>query len=62
MAMDFSTLSRTIFLKAASRWKGCGVTPDVEAPITREALLAGKDPALDAAVEWIETTSQPRNS
>jgi len=33
--------------------EGLGVTPDVETPITREALLAGKDPALDAAVAWI---------
>ena len=31
-----------------------GVTPDVEAPLTREALLAGKDPALDAAIAWIK--------
>jgi carboxyl-terminal processing protease len=34
--------------------EGRGVTPDVEAPVTREALLAGKDPALDAAVAWIQ--------
>jgi carboxyl-terminal processing protease len=34
--------------------EGLGVTPDVETPITREALLAGKDPALDAAAAWIE--------
>jgi carboxyl-terminal processing protease len=34
--------------------EGLGVTPDVEAPITREALLAGKDPALDAAIAWIK--------
>jgi carboxyl-terminal processing protease len=34
--------------------EGLGVTPDVEAPVTRAALLAGKDPALDAAVAWIE--------
>jgi len=33
--------------------EGLGVTPDVEAPVTREALLSGKDPALDAAVQWI---------
>lgn len=33
--------------------EGLGVTPDVEAPLTREALLAGKDPALDAAIQWI---------
>ncbi len=30
-----------------------GVTPDVETPLTREALLSGGDPALDAAMEWI---------
>ncbi len=35
--------------------EGLGVTPDVETPLTRQALLAGKDPALDAAVEWIES-------
>jgi carboxyl-terminal processing protease len=34
--------------------EGLGVTPDVETPITREALLARKDPALDAAVAWIK--------
>jgi carboxyl-terminal processing protease len=34
--------------------EGLGVTPDVETPLTRQALLAGKDPALDAAVAWIE--------
>jgi carboxyl-terminal processing protease len=34
--------------------EGLGVTPDVETPLTREALLAGKDPALDAAVSWIK--------
>ena len=34
--------------------EGLGVTPDVETPLTREALLAGKDPALDAAIAWIE--------
>jgi carboxyl-terminal processing protease len=33
--------------------EGLGVTPDVETPITRQALLEGKDPALDAAVAWI---------
>ena len=33
--------------------EGLGVTPDVDAPLTRQALLDGKDPALDAALEWI---------
>jgi carboxyl-terminal processing protease len=35
--------------------EGLGVTPDVETPLTRQALLEGKDPALDAAVAWIES-------
>jgi carboxyl-terminal processing protease len=34
--------------------EGLGVTPDVVAPVTRKALLEGKDPALDAAVAWIK--------
>jgi carboxyl-terminal processing protease len=34
--------------------EGLGVTPDVETPLTRQALLEGKDPPLDAAVDWIE--------
>jgi carboxyl-terminal processing protease len=38
--------------------EGLGVTPDVETPVTRQALLAGKDPALDAAVSWIEDQKQ----
>jgi carboxyl-terminal processing protease len=38
--------------------EGLGVTPDVEAPVTREALLSGKDPALDAAIQWI-TNNKP---
>lgn len=33
--------------------EGLGVTPDVETTLTREALLAGKDTALDAAIAWI---------
>ncbi|MGP0074870.1 MAG: S41 family peptidase [Bryobacteraceae bacterium] len=35
--------------------EGLGVTPDVEAPVTRAALLAGKDPPLDAAVAWVRS-------
>lgn len=35
--------------------EGNGVIPDVEAPLTREALLEHRDPALDAAVQWIRT-------
>jgi carboxyl-terminal processing protease len=37
------------------RLEGQGVIPDVEVVPTREALLAGVDPALDAAVEWIRS-------
>ena len=34
--------------------EGNGVTPDEQTPLTRQALLAGQDPTLDAAVTWIE--------
>ncbi len=34
--------------------EGIGVIPDAAVGPTRETLLAGKDRALDAAVEWIE--------
>lgn len=33
--------------------EGNGVEPDVEAPLTRKALLEGRDPALEAALDWI---------
>lgn len=33
--------------------EGEGVHPDVEVHPTREALLAGRDPALEAAIDWI---------
>lgn len=35
--------------------EGVGVAPDVEVKLTRAALLAGRDPALDAALEWIHS-------
>src|SRR5579871_2610266 len=38
--------------------EGLGVTPDENAPLTREALLAGKDPALDLALQWIERQTE----
>lgn len=37
--------------------EGTGVTPDEVTPLTRAALLAGHDPALDAAVRWIHQDS-----
>ena len=36
------------------RLEGPGVVPDVAAPLTRAALLAGRDPALEAALKWID--------
>jgi len=33
--------------------EGVGVIPDMEVELTREALLAGRDPVLDAAMKWI---------
>ncbi len=35
--------------------EGIGVTPDEPAPLTREALLEGRDPALEAALRWIDS-------
>jgi carboxyl-terminal processing protease len=35
--------------------EGVGVAPDVEVKLTRAALLAGRDPALDVAIEWIHS-------
>jgi|SRR5581483_1700279 len=42
--------------------EGLGVTPDVEVKLTRAALLAGHDPVLDAAVDWIKTESLRRKT
>ncbi|HEY5132181.1 MAG TPA: S41 family peptidase [Candidatus Krumholzibacteriaceae bacterium] len=33
--------------------EGKGVIPDAAAPLTRAALLEGRDPAVEAAVDWI---------
>ena len=37
------------------RLEGVGVTPDVETPLTRAVLIAGRDPAVEAAVRWIRS-------
>jgi carboxyl-terminal processing protease len=37
------------------RLEGAGVVPDVETPVTRALLLAGRDPAVEAAVGWIRS-------
>jgi len=40
------------------RIEGRGVIPDEPAPLTRQALLDGRDPALEAALAWIDTASR----
>jgi len=35
--------------------EGIGVTPDVEVRLTRQTLLAGHDPVIDAALAWIDS-------
>ena len=37
--------------------EGHGVTPDVEVKLTRGALAAGRDPVIDAALDWISADS-----
>jgi carboxyl-terminal processing protease len=39
--------------------EGIGVQPDVEVKLSREALLAGHDGVLDAALEWIGKQRSP---
>jgi C-terminal processing protease CtpA/Prc len=39
--------------------EGKGVKPDVEVVLSRRALLEGRDPVLDAAVQWIRTRKKP---
>lgn len=38
---------------SGARLEGRGVTPDQRVELTREALLAGRDPVVEAAVMWI---------
>lgn len=43
------------FVTAAGvRLEGRGVVPDVEVPIARKPLTEGRDPALEAALRWID--------
>ncbi len=39
------------------RLEGRGVQPDVPVPLSRAALLAGRDAPLDAAVQWLMTAA-----
>ncbi len=41
------------------RFEGTGVVPDVDVGYTRNALLAGRDRALEAASEWIRESGHP---
>ncbi|MEO8026720.1 MAG: S41 family peptidase [Bryobacteraceae bacterium] len=39
--------------------EGIGVIPDDEVKLTKEALLAGHDPVLEAALHWIDRSKKP---
>jgi carboxyl-terminal processing protease len=41
------------------RLEGRGVVPDEVTPPTRAALLAGRDPALDRALQWLSDSREP---
>jgi carboxyl-terminal processing protease len=41
------------FTPRGERLEGRGVVPDEVVPLTRDALLAGRDPQMDAALRWI---------
>jgi C-terminal processing protease CtpA/Prc len=38
--------------------EGVGVVPDERVPLSRDDLLAGRDPPLMAALRWIEEQGQ----
>ncbi len=40
--------------------EGAGVVPDVATPLSRKALASGRDPAMEAAVQWIASTAKQR--
>jgi carboxyl-terminal processing protease len=42
--------------------EGNGVIPDVEVPLDRKALSDGRDPVLEAALNWLSTQSKPHAS
>jgi carboxyl-terminal processing protease len=42
--------------------EGRGVAPDIEVKLTRRALLEGRDPQLDAAIEQIKKQSKERKA
>lgn len=52
---DFRTPKGTLI-------EGRGVAPDIEVKLTRRALLEGRDPQLDAAIEQINKQSKQRKA
>jgi carboxyl-terminal processing protease len=52
---DFRTPKGTLI-------EGRGVAPDIEVRLTRRALLKGRDPQLDAAIEQINKQSTQRKA
>lgn len=51
---QYATLNLTL-AHAGTDLEGKGVVPDIEAPPQRKALLEGRDPALEAAIQWIRS-------
>lgn len=52
---DFTTATGVVL-------EGRGVIPDEVVPVTREDLLAGRDPVLEAAVRWIAAQRKQRGA
>jgi carboxyl-terminal processing protease len=50
-ALQFATAD--FVSPAGTRLEGRGVIPDVEVATKREDFVAGRDPVLEAALEWI---------
>jgi len=46
--------------KGGKPLEGLGVTPDVEVKVSRQTLLAGHDPVVEAALEWIQRQRTPK--
>jgi len=49
----FLCATSDFFFASGKTLEGIGVVPDIEAPHTQQALLEGKDQALEAAISWI---------
>lgn len=40
--------------------EGLGVKPDQEIPLTRQSVIEGKDPVLEAAIQWLQTQKEKK--